>query len=124
MNNDMEKINAEMLAAVKTIKQAILESQYRAAKSVNREQLALYYSIGKFVSENSREGTWGTGAIETISQTLQKELPGCVDSRLRTSKICASFMNNGAFLQIASQWLSKCKRLKTKKLSIQHNFLI
>ena len=76
MNNDMEKINAEMLAAVKTIKQAILESQYRAAKSVNREQLALYYSIGKFVSENSREGTWGTGAIETISQTLQKELPG------------------------------------------------
>ena len=65
-----------MLAAVKTIKQAILESQYRAAKLVNREQLALYYSIGKFVSENSREGTWGTGAIETISQTLQKELPG------------------------------------------------
>lgn len=66
----------DMLAAVKTIKQAILESQYRAAKLVNREQLALYYSIGKFVSENSREGTWGTGAIETISQTLQKELPG------------------------------------------------
>ena len=40
----------DMLAAVKTIKQAILESQYRAAKLVNREQLALYYSIGKFVS--------------------------------------------------------------------------
>ena len=65
-----------MLQAVKTIKQAILESQYRAAKAVNKEQLALYYSIGKFVSENSRGGTWGTGAIETISQTLQKELPG------------------------------------------------
>jgi len=28
------------------------------------------------ITENSREGTWGTGAIETISQTLQKELPG------------------------------------------------
>ena len=40
----------DMLAAVKSIKQAILESQYRAAKLVNREQLALYYSIGKFVS--------------------------------------------------------------------------
>lgn len=65
-----------MLQAVKTIKQAILESQYRAAKAVNKEQLALYYSIGKFVSENSREGTWGTGAIETISQILKKELPG------------------------------------------------
>ena len=53
-----------------------IQSQARAVKAVNQEQLALYYSIGKFVSENSREGTWGTGAIKTISQTLQKELPG------------------------------------------------
>ena len=62
--------------AVDVIKTAILQSQARAAKAVNQEQLALYYSIGKYVSDNSREGTWGTGAIETISQTLQKELPG------------------------------------------------
>ena len=48
---------------MRTIKTAILQSQYRAAKSVNREQLSLYYSIGKFVSENSREGKWGTGFI-------------------------------------------------------------
>ena len=76
MKNEIENRTPDLLQAVKTIKQAILESQYRAAKAVNREQLALYYSIGKFVSENSREGTWGTGAIETISQALQKELPG------------------------------------------------
>ena len=76
MKNEIENRTPDLLQAVKTIKQAILESQYRAAKAVNREQLALYYGIGKFVSENSREGTWGTGAIETISQTLQKELPG------------------------------------------------
>ena len=76
MKNEIENRTPDLLQAVKTIKQAILESQYRAAKAVNKEQLALYYSIGKFVSENSRGGTWGTGAIETISQTLQKELPG------------------------------------------------
>ena len=57
-------------------KRAILQSQYRAARSVNREQLSLYYSIGKYVSINSREGKWGTGVIEAISLTLQKELPG------------------------------------------------
>lgn len=62
--------------AVDIIKTAILQSQARAAKAVNKEQLALYYSIGKYVSDNSREGIWGTGAIEVISQTLQKELPG------------------------------------------------
>lgn len=62
--------------AVKVIKEAILRSQYRAASSVNKEQLSLYYGIGRYVSKNSREGFWGKGAIETISQQLQKELPG------------------------------------------------
>ena len=62
--------------AVKVIKEAILRSQYRAASSINKEQLSLYYGIGKYVSENSRNGFWGKGAIETISQQLQKELPG------------------------------------------------
>lgn len=62
--------------AVRIIKEAILRSQYRAASSVNKEQLSLYYGIGQYVSQNSREGFWGKGAIETISQQLQKELPG------------------------------------------------
>ncbi len=77
MNAENKSIlTAELKQAVQTIKSAILQSQYRAAKSVNREQLSLYFSIGKFVSESSREGKWGTGVIENISQVLQKELPG------------------------------------------------
>lgn len=62
--------------AVRVIKEAILRSQYRAAFEANKEQLSLYYGIGCYVSKNSREGFWGKGAIETISQQLQKELPG------------------------------------------------
>ena len=62
--------------AVTAIREAILRSQYRAISTVNREQLSLYYGIGQYVSQNSRDGFWGTGAIEQISQMLQKELPG------------------------------------------------
>ena len=62
--------------AVNAIKQAILQSQYRAAKLVTGEQLSLYFGIGCYVSANSRRGTWGTGAIGRISQQLRKELPG------------------------------------------------
>lgn len=62
--------------AVQAIKAAILHSQYKAARAVNAEQLSLYYGIGRYVSLNSREGFWGTGAIATISRQLQKELPG------------------------------------------------
>ncbi len=69
-------ISTELLSAVKAIKTAILQSQYRAAKSVNREQLSLYFGIGRYISEHSRKGFWGTGAIEHISNQLQKELPG------------------------------------------------
>ena len=69
-------INQNYREAVKTIKEAILRSQYRAATSVNKEQLSLYYGIGRYVSKNSRIGFWGKGAIEQISSLLQKELPG------------------------------------------------
>ena len=69
-------INQNYREAVKTKKEAILRSQYRAATSVNKEQLSLYYGIGRYVSKNSRIGFWGKGAIEQISSLLQKELPG------------------------------------------------
>lgn len=45
--------------AVGIIKEAILRSQYRAASSVNKEQLSLYYGIGCYVSKNSRDGFRG-----------------------------------------------------------------
>ena len=61
---------------IDTIKTAILESQYKAAKAVNAVQLSLYFSIGKYVSEHTRKGFWGTGALEYISEHLQRELPG------------------------------------------------
>ena len=62
--------------AISLIKNAILQSRYLAAKVVNREQLSLYYGIGRYISENSRNGFWGTNAIDLISTQLQQELPG------------------------------------------------
>ena len=56
------------IGAAKVIKDVILRSQYRAASSVNKEQLSLYYGIGKYVSANSREGFWGKGVIDVISK--------------------------------------------------------
>lgn len=69
-------MNEQYLEAVRVIKKAILRSQSNAAKYTNKESLSLYYSIGGYVSSNSREGTWGTGAIDEISTRLREELPG------------------------------------------------
>lgn len=68
--------NDDIIDAIKTIKQAILHSRYQAAALVNRELLSLYYGIGGYISSNSRQGFWGTGALENISKSLQQELPG------------------------------------------------
>ena len=69
-------IDDPVLKAVSAIKAAILQGQYEAAKDVNRVQLALYYAVGRFLSNNTRKGVWGTGALEAISERLRKELPG------------------------------------------------
>ena len=71
-----EKLSEQYNEAVQQIKTAILQSQAKALKSVNQEQLALYYGIGRFISHNSREGFWGKDAIATISRQLRLEMPG------------------------------------------------
>jgi len=67
---------ASYTTAAEQIKEAILSSQYTAAKQVNAVQLSLYYGVGHYVSQNTRKGVWGTGAIKAISEQLHKELPG------------------------------------------------
>ena len=62
---EQKQITATYAEAVKAIKEAILESRYRAARLVNKEVLALYYAA-----------RWGSNAIGTISELLQQELPG------------------------------------------------
>lgn len=62
--------------AVQIIKTAILQSQERTAKSVNADVLTLYFFVGGYISSESRKQHWGSGAIKTISEQLQKELPG------------------------------------------------
>ena len=72
----MDKIEPKYLQAVDLIKRAILQSQYNAVRLANQEQLKLYFGIGRYISENSRSGFWGTGALDIISDQLKNDLPG------------------------------------------------
>lgn len=71
-----DKLSTQYNDAVQQIKTAILRSQAKALGGVNQEQLALYYGIGRYISQNSRAGFWGKDAIETISRQLSAEMPG------------------------------------------------
>jgi hypothetical protein len=72
----IQSITNNYTEAIQAIKQAILKSRYKAAALANREMLMLYYGVGEYLSRHSREGFWGTNAVEMISAQLQKELPG------------------------------------------------
>ncbi len=119
--NSQDTLPREWRDAVKVIKSAILQSQYRAAKGVNREQLSLYFGIGRYISEHSRKGFWGTGAIERISEQLQKELPGLrgfgVASIRRTFVLYSSDLPKAEDVRKVlpseeelRQWIKKIKR--------------
>ena len=89
--------------AVELIKTAILQSQYDAARSVNEKQLILYYGIGKYVSMNSRNGFWGKGALETISQQLEKELPGLRGFSARNLRYMRMFYEEWSELDVSGE---------------------
>ena len=75
---DIEKQNSliPLSQAVETIKTAILQGQYEALKGTNRIQLAVYFAIGKYLSNNTRRLPYGAGALKAISDQLLRELPG------------------------------------------------
>lgn len=47
----------QLISAVETIKTAILQSQYQAAKETNRVQLIFYYGIGRYLSSKKGKKT-------------------------------------------------------------------
>jgi predicted nuclease of restriction endonuclease-like (RecB) superfamily len=63
-------------STIKELKSMILASRYKAAALANRELLLLYFSVGELISIKSREGKWGAGVLEKLSEDIQKELPG------------------------------------------------
>ena len=69
-------LNHQYNNAAEIIKTAILQTQYEASKDINRIQLGLYFGIGKFLSEKTRNAKWGTEALQTISNRLKSDLPG------------------------------------------------
>ncbi len=88
--------------AAETIKTTILNGQYEAAKGVNRVQLLTNYAIGKYVSMNTRNGVWGTGALKAISERLRKLLPGLRGYGETQLKEMRLFYEGWSFLDVKS----------------------
>jgi len=65
----------DYLQTLKTLKERVLQAQYKSYSAVNSEMILAYLDIGKVISEKTKTG-WGTSVIKQLSKDLQAEFPG------------------------------------------------
>jgi predicted nuclease of restriction endonuclease-like (RecB) superfamily len=63
-------------ALLDELKQRIRAVQLKAAVSVNRELIALYWHIGKSIAERQKSEGWGKSVVDRLAGDLQREFPG------------------------------------------------
>ncbi len=73
----------EYLEFIYDVKHRVYRAQIKAAVSVNRELLSLYWDIASQIVEKQKKSTWGNKFIEQISMDLQKEFPDMKGFSLR-----------------------------------------
>jgi len=71
----MTKQLTEYISWVNELKILIQKTQIKAAISVNRELLGLYWTIGKSISEKVNNTNWGSSVVEKLSKDLKVEFP-------------------------------------------------
>ena len=70
------------------VKRRISQSQTRAAVSVNRELIQLYWEIGHMIVERQEREGWGTSVINRLADDIQTVFPGILGfSRTNVSRM-------------------------------------
>lgn len=94
----------EYLDIVETIKLEIKSAQYKAAVSVNRELIMLYYNIGKIINEHK---TWGNKFIENLAADIRISFPDTKGYSIRNLKYMAKFAAEYTEEQIVQEALAQ-----------------
>jgi predicted nuclease of restriction endonuclease-like (RecB) superfamily len=80
--------NAEYFDLLEKIKEQIRAVQYRAVLGVNREQILLYWNIGKVIIENSK---YGSGFIENLARDIKLDFPSAKGYSVRNLRYMKKF---------------------------------
>lgn len=80
--------NNEYINTIESIKKEIKSAQYKAAVSVNRELIMLYYNIGKIINEHK---AWGNKFIDNLAADIKLEFPNVKGYSVRNLKYMAKF---------------------------------
>ena len=70
------QLPAGYAALLEDIKARIRQAQIKAALSVNRELIRLYWDMGRQIVDRQQRHGWGAAIIERLAMDLQKAFPG------------------------------------------------
>lgn len=78
----------QYLSIIENIKTKIGNAQFKAAVSVNRELVMLYYNIGLIINDNK---SWGNKFIENLARDIKIAFPNSTGYSVRNLKYMAKF---------------------------------
>lgn len=123
-------VSTEYLDFRNEITSRIRSAQYEALKAVNKEMIALYWEIGKRITEQQAELGWGKSVVENLSRDIQKEFPGIKGFGARNmwdmARFYAEYQSNEILQPLVAEisWskhiviLTKCKETQQRQFYI------
>jgi predicted nuclease of restriction endonuclease-like (RecB) superfamily len=98
--------NDSYFQALENIKAQIKNAQYKAVLGANREQILLFWNIGKIIIENTQ---YGAKFVENLARDIRAEFPSTKGYSIRNLKYMrkfAEFVNDESKVQTLSALLS------------------
>lgn len=96
------------------LKERVQQAQVRAALSVNRELILLYWQIGRDISARMQAEGWGAKVVDRLARDLRHEFPemkGFSPRNIRYMRAFAEALSDGTILQQAAAklpWFHLC----------------
>lgn len=123
-------LSPEYLNFKNEITARIRSAQYEALKAVNKEMIALYWEVGKRITEQQTALGWGKSVVENLSRDIQKEFPGIKGFGVRNmwdmARFYAEYQLNEILQPLVAEisWskhvviLTKCKETRQRQFYI------
>ena len=123
-------LSPEYLNFKNEITARIRSAQYEALKAVNKEMIALYWEVGKRITEQQTALGWGKSVVENLSRDIQKEFPGIQGFGVRNmwdmARFYAEYQLNEILQPLVAEisWskhiviLTKCKETQQRQFYI------
>lgn len=125
--------NKELTHYQPFLKEIILKIQlarYEMLKTVSKQTVALYWEIGKAVSEKVKSEKWGKSVVEQLSKDLQTEHPGIRGFSARNiwrMKTFYEVYNENEFLPpLVAEigWVQNCLIIEKCKDDVQREYYL